>query len=62
MAQAVKNLPAIQETKERRVGSQGWEDHMEMENGSPLQYSCLGSSVERGAWWATVHGSAKSQT
>ena len=31
-------------------------------NGSPLQYSCLGSSVDRGAWQATVHGMAKSQT
>ena len=24
--------------------------------GHPLQYSCLENSVERGAWWATVHG------
>ena len=24
-------------------------------NGSPLQYSCLGNSKDRGAWWATVH-------
>ena len=24
-------------------------------NGSPLQYSCLGDPMERGAWWATVH-------
>ena len=28
-------------------------------NGNPLQYSCLGNSVDRGAWWATVHGVAK---
>ena len=28
-------------------------------NGSPLQYSCLGNTVNRGAWWATVHGVAK---
>ena len=26
------------------------------ENGNPLQYSCLGSPMDRGAWWATVHG------
>ena len=32
------------------------------ENGNPLQNSCLGNSMERGAWWATVHGVAKSQT
>ena len=25
-------------------------------NGSPFQYSCLGNPIERGAWWATVHG------
>ena len=25
--------------------------------GNPLQYSCLKTSVDRGAWWATVHGS-----
>ena len=25
-------------------------------NVNPLQYSCLGSLMERGAWWATVHG------
>ena len=24
--------------------------------GNPLQYSCLGNAVDRGAWWATVHG------
>ena len=24
-------------------------------NGNPLQYSCLGNLMERGAWWATVH-------
>ena len=29
--------------------------------GNPLQYSCLEISMERGAWWATVHGVAKSQ-
>ena len=31
-------------------------------NGYPLQYSCLENSMDRGAWWATVHGVAKSQT
>ena len=29
-------------------------------NGNPLQYSCLGNSMDRGAWRATIHGSAKS--
>jgi len=31
-------------------------------DGNPLQYSCLGNSMDRGAWKATVHGVAKSQT
>ena len=30
-------------------------------NSNPLQYSCLGSLLDRGAWQATVHGIAKSQ-
>jgi len=29
------------------------------ENGNPLQYSCLENSMDRGAWWATVHGVAR---
>ena len=29
---------------------------------NPLQYSCLENSLDRGAWWATVHGIAKSRT
>ena len=31
-------------------------------NGNPLQYSCLGNPMDRGAWWATVHGIPKSWT
>ena len=27
--------------------------------GNPLQYSCLGNPMDRGAWWATVHGVAR---
>ena len=30
-------------------------------NGNPLQYSCPENPMDRGAWWATVHGVAKSQ-
>ena len=32
------------------------------ENGDPLQYFCLENSMDRGDWWATVYGVAKSQT
>ena len=31
-------------------------------NGNPLQYSCLENSMDRRAWWATVHGAAESCT
>ena len=31
-------------------------------NGTPLQYSCLENTMDGGAWWAAVHGVAKSRT
>ena len=31
-------------------------------NGTPLQHSCLENPMDGGAWWAAVHGVAKSQT
>ena len=31
-------------------------------SGAPLQYSCLENPMDGGAWWATVHGVAKSRT
>ena len=31
-------------------------------HGKPLQYSCLDNSVDRGAWWATIHRVTKSWT
>ena len=31
-------------------------------NGNPLQYSCLGDPMDRGAWWTAVCGVAKSRT
>ena len=38
----------------------GWGRSSGGGNGNPLQYSCLGNPKGRGAWWATVHGIAKS--
>ena len=29
-------------------------------HGNPLQYSCLENSMDKGTWWATIHGVAKS--
>ena len=34
----------------------------EVGNGNSLQYSCVENSMDRGAWWAIVHGVAESQT
>ena len=48
----VKNLPLISVSGRSPGGG----------NGNPLQYSCLEKPTDRGAWWATVHGTAKSQT
>ena len=31
-------------------------------NGYPLQYSCLENAMDRGAWWATIHGLTQGQT
>ena len=53
VVQTIKNLPGIQET---RVQSLDREDSPGEGNGYPLQYSCLENHMERGAWWATVHG------
>ena len=57
MAQMIKNLLAVQET---RVQSLGWQDPLGEGNGYPLQYSCLENPIDRGAWQAAVYGVAKS--
>ena len=63
VAQVVKNLPP----NAGDVGDAGLISGVGRSpgggNGNPLQYSCLGNSMDRGgAWWATVHGVAKIQT
>ena len=45
-----------------QVQSLGQEDPLEEETATPLQYSRQESPVDREAWWATVHGVAKSRT
>ena len=37
-------------------------EHLGEGNGTPLQYSCLENPMDRGAWWAVVHGVTKSRT
>ena len=37
----------------------GWRRSPGVGNGNPFQYSCLGNPMDRGAWWATVHGVTK---
>ena len=54
----VKNLPATQETQVRSLVRKSPGEG----NGNPLQYPCLGNPMDGGAWRATVHGVAKSQT
>ena len=55
----VKNLPA-------NAGNAGLIPGLERSlgggNGNLLQYSCLDNPMDRGAWWATVPGVARSQT
>ena len=63
--------------KKRNIGSDGKESVCNARNlglipgsgrfpgeghGNPLQYSCLENSMDRAAWWVTVHGVAKCQT
>ena len=50
----------MQETQETRVCSLGRDISPGEGNGNPLQYSCLENPMDRGAWWATVHGVAES--
>ena len=57
VAWMVENLPAV---LEMGVRSLGLEDSPGGGNGNQLQHSCLENSMDRGAWWATVHGVTES--
>ena len=50
----VKNPPANEGDLIPELGRSSGE-----RKGNPLQYSCLENSMDRGAWWATVHGVTK---
>ena len=58
----VKNPPAYVRDARDTGSILGSGRSPEVGNGNPLQYSCLEDSMDRGAWWATVHGVTKSQT
>ena len=58
MAQKVKNLPAMQETQ---VQSLGQEDPLEKGMATDSSILAWRIPMDRGAWWATVHGVTKSQ-
>ena len=62
MALAVKNSPASAEDAEAPGSMPGLGRSPGGGNGNPLQYSCLENPLERGAWWATVHGVTKNWT
>ena len=62
MALAVKNPPASAEDVSDMGSTLGSGRAPGGEHGNPLQYSCLENPMDRGAWWAVVHGVAKSWT
>ena len=53
IAQLVKNLPEVQET---RVQPLGWEDPLEKEMATHSSILAWGNPMDRGGWWATVPG------
>ena len=59
VGQTVKNLPVMQETK---VLSLGREDPLEKETATHSSILAWRIPMNRGAWWATVHGITKSRT
>ena len=62
MALVVKNLPANAGDMRDAGSIPGWGRSPGGGHDNPLQYSCLENPMDRGAWWATVHGIAQSRT
>ena len=62
VATVVKNPPASAgDLRDLGLISGSWR-YPGGEHGNPFQYSCLENPLDRGAWWATVHGVSKSKT
>ena len=59
MAQTVKNQPAVRETW---VQSLDWEDPLEEGTATHSYIPAWRITIDRGAWWATVHGVSESDT
>ena len=62
MAQLVKNPPADAGDTRNTGSIPGSGRSPGVGNGNPLWYSCLETFMDRGTWWATVHGVTKSRT
>ena len=62
VALVVKNPPANAGDLRDASLIPGWGRSPGGRHGNPLQYFCLENPMDRGAWWATVHGVTKSQT
>ena len=56
------NKPNKKQCKPNKTDMRGCLFYIGEGNGTPLQYSCLEHPMGRGAWWAPVHGVAKSRT
>ena len=59
MVQLVKNLPAMQETKEMWIQSLGQKNALEEKMATYSSILAWENRMDRGAWWTTVHGVAK---
>ena len=60
VTQLLKKPPANAGDARNLDSVPGWGRSPGEGNGNPLEYSCLESSMDRGAWWVSVHGVAKS--
>ena len=57
----VKNPPAMQKVQGASCSTPGSGRSPGGGHGNPFQYSCLENPMDRGAWWATVHGVTRSR-